>query len=86
MIHAENEKAWFTKSRAPHLGGRVIIVHGPVTCLQVVLAVPMPSTGIATDRRSSVILLHVKVYRFSSPVHLRCRVRACLSLREAIGL
>ena len=23
MIHAKNEKAWFAKSRAPHLGGRV---------------------------------------------------------------
>ena len=40
----------------------------------------------SSDSRSSVILLHVQVYGFSSPVHLRCRVRACLSLREAIGL
>ena len=37
-------------------GGRVIIVRGPVTCLRVVLAVPIghsavPGTGIATDRR-----------------------------------
>ena len=24
MIHAKNEKAWFAKSRAPHLGGRVV--------------------------------------------------------------
>ena len=119
-------------------GGRVIIVRGPVTCLRVVLAVPIghrlwpmgtasttrkqvtgprtiirlwpmgtasttrkqvtgPRTIISaghryshrsssSDRRSSVILLHVQVYGFSSPVHLRCRVRACLSLREAIGL
>ena len=55
MIHAKNEKAWFAKSRAPHLGGRVveglIIVRGPVTCLRVdlVLAVPIvPGTSIAT--------------------------------------
>ena len=38
------------KSHAPHLRGRVIIVRGPVTCLGLVLAVPMvPGTGIATD-------------------------------------
>ena len=76
----------------------MIIVRGPVTCLRVMLAVPIGHSAVpgtdygyshrssSSDRRSSVILLHVQVYGFSSPVHLRCRVRACLSLREAIGL
>ena len=31
MIHAKNEKAWFAKSRAPHLGGRV--VEGRLSCV-----------------------------------------------------
>ena len=62
MIHAKNEKAWFAKSRAPHLGGRVSIVRGPVTCLRVVLAVPIghsavPGTGIATDRQVAIAAL-----------------------------
>ena len=53
MIHAKNEK-----SRAPHIGGRVIIVRGPVTCLRVVLAVPIvPGTGIATDCRVAIVAL-----------------------------
>ena len=46
--------------------------HGPVTCLRVVLAVPIvPGTGIATDRRVAIAALrHVQVYGLSSPVHL----------------
>ena len=64
MIHAKNEKAWFVKSRAPHLGGRVvhggrvIIVRGPVTCLRVVLAVPIvPGTDITTVCRVAIAAL-----------------------------
>ena len=58
MIHAKNEMAWFAKSRAPHLGGRVVIVRGTVTCLRVVLAVPIvPGTGIVTDRRVAIAAL-----------------------------
>ena len=54
MIHAKNEKAWFAKSRAPHLGGRVIIVRGPVTCLRVrvVLAVPIGHSAVPVSREN----------------------------------
>ena len=31
MLHAGNGRAWDAKSRAPRLGGRVIIVRGPET-------------------------------------------------------
>ena len=63
MIHAKNKKAWFVKSHAPQLGGRVIIVRGPVTCLRVVLAVPIvPGTGIATNRRVAIAALQYKFF------------------------
>ena len=68
MIHAKNGKAWpvrevtCTSFRWKGGGSRVIIVRGPVTCLRVVLAVPIghsavPGTGIATDRRVAIAAL-----------------------------
>ena len=64
MIHAKNEKVWFAKSRAPHLGGRVIIVRGPVGDLFVVQVRGSACSahsagygGIATDRRVAIAAL-----------------------------
>ena len=62
MIHAKNEKAWFAKSRAPHLGGTwkgdYRAWAGDLFACSACSTVPIvPGTGIATGRRVAIAAL-----------------------------